>query len=295
MKLALIGDLHYPYRLFDRAEAEEARDSFYEAALAAFLSIEADYHISLGDLTHEGEAEAFEAVFSFARRRHPGRRLRHVLGNHDTFSLPKSDIRSRTGMPRYEAIEAEEARLLFLDTARDADRGNWGGTLDGEQLDWLSLRLSGDDRKPLLIFAHHPVPGTTARSGEEMLGLDAEPGRALLSLLERRPGPAVYMNGHNHVQSLVRRGRLHFFQAASVLDVPVAWLLTVDADGLLAESVPLLPEHPAERVRAWTAVISRSMDDYLRHPHAEGGGFPAEWRVAWAETDAAAVAEGGAR
>ncbi|MCC3371928.1 metallophosphoesterase [Cohnella sp. REN36] len=295
MKIALIGDLHYPFRLSDRDAAEAARDAFYERALGAFLSIEADHHVSLGDLTHEGEAEAFEHVYGFARRRHPEQRLLHVFGNHDTFALAKADIRRWTERPRYEEIASADVRLLFLDTAREADRGNWGGTLDGEQLDWLGERLAAEDARPLLIFAHHPVPGTTDRSDEAMMGLDPEPGEALLSLLKRRGGPALYMNGHNHVQSLVSRGGLHFFQAASVLDVPVAWLLFADAEGVQAEAVPLFAELPEERVLEWTTLVGRHMDDYLRHPRAAGDGFSAEWRVSWAGTDADRGGEGAAR
>ncbi|OAO89192.1 hypothetical protein AXX17_ATUG03440, partial [Arabidopsis thaliana] len=261
MKLALIGDLHYPANLLGRKDAEAARDAFYEAVLGAFLSVDADYHISLGDLTHEGTAEEYEAVYGFIRSRYPDRRFLHVLGNHDTHSLSKPDLEKLTGSPRYQMIEEQEMTMLLLDTAREMYPDNWGGTLDEEQLTWLAAHLPKEAHKPVLVFGHHPMQGTTARSNEEMMGLDTDSSSRLKHLLGGVPGAGFYWNGHNHVQSLVREGNWHYFQAASMLDIPAIWTVTLGGNELLLEQVHVgLPEDMGQKglLNEWSELICRN-------------------------------------
>lgn len=64
MRLILMGDLHYPYLEQSNDQLLEARERFYSQFLQKFLEIEADWHISLGDLTNQGVAEEIEYVFS---------------------------------------------------------------------------------------------------------------------------------------------------------------------------------------------------------------------------------------
>ncbi|MFD2331689.1 metallophosphoesterase family protein [Cohnella sp. GCM10020058] len=266
MKILIMGDLHYTAELVNSDEGlETARDAFYEGYLQQFLSVEADYYISVGDLTHAGLPSEFEFILSRVRSALPEGRFMFVLGNHDTYNLSKSDIERLTGQPRYLAIDLEEATLVLLDTARIV-QDNWGGTLDDEQLDWLSGLTSRSGSKPMIVIAHHPVYGTTARSTEPMFSV--EPPIDLLSILAAHQGPGFYVNGHNHVRSTVQNGRWHFIQTASVTDVPSAILLELQGDRVTIENIPLRTAFDRERLERFVP----AMYDYDPRLDAEGDG-----------------------
>ena len=266
MRILIMGDLHYTSQLVNSSVGmEEARDAFYANYLRRFLSCKADFYVSVGDLTHAGLPSEFEFVRNQVRSALPDGRLLIVLGNHDTYSLSKPGIETLTGQPRYLAIEREEATLVLLDTARETP-DDWGGTLDAEQRDWLSGLLSRSGSKPVIVFAHHPVYDTTARSTEPMMSV--EPSIDLLSMLAGHQGPGFYVNGHNHVRSTVRKDRWHFIQTAAVPDVPSAILLELQGDRVEIEDVPLGSELDRERLERFVP----AMDDYEPRPDAEGCG-----------------------
>ncbi|WP_094547947.1 hypothetical protein [Petroclostridium xylanilyticum] len=53
MRLALMGDLHYPHIERGNQKLFETRERFYEGYLKKFLEIDADWYISLENLTHK--------------------------------------------------------------------------------------------------------------------------------------------------------------------------------------------------------------------------------------------------
>lgn len=125
MRLMVMGDFHYSRMESGSAEMLAARDEAFSTMLGKFLEWDADLHISLGDLTHEGHPEELEFVFDSIES--SGRPFIHVLGNHDTLSLPKAEILTITGQQRYHAIDREEAMLLFIDTTKEMNADDWGG------------------------------------------------------------------------------------------------------------------------------------------------------------------------
>jgi 3',5'-cyclic-AMP phosphodiesterase len=216
MKLVLMGDFHYSRMENGTEEMHAAREKVYTVMINKFLEIDADYHISLGDLTHEGFPEEFEYVFN--RIGSSGRNFIHVLGNHDALSIPKTDILTITGQERYQAIDTEEAKLIFLDTTKEMNRADWGGEIDPDQLEWLQSHLEKSGDKPVFVFAHHPVYGTTARSTLEKLSIQPEIG--MKDLLNKKKGSGFYFCGHNHVNSIVLQDGWHYIQTAASLDIP---------------------------------------------------------------------------
>jgi Icc protein len=216
MRLIVMGDLHYSLMENGTAEMLEARDKVYTDMLEHFVRLDAEFHISIGDLTHEGLPEEFDYVLN--RIGSSERSFIHVLGNHDSYLLPKADIVAITGQQRYHAIESEEAMLIFLDTTKEMNRADWGGEMDAEQLQWLQDQLEKSGNKPVFIFAHHPVYGTTARSSMEKMSID--PRIDMLAVLNKKKGPGFYFCGHNHVNSIVQQDGWHYIQTAACLDVP---------------------------------------------------------------------------
>ncbi|MEK3910567.1 metallophosphoesterase [Paenibacillus sp. FSL H7-0331] len=216
MRLNVMGDLHYCFMENGTVEMLEARDKVYADILEHFVREDSQFHISIGDLTHEGMPEEFDYVFN--RINNDGRSLIHVLGNHDTYLLPKAEVVAITKQQRYHAIDSEEALLLFLDTTKEMNRDDWGGEIDAEQLEWLQAKLEESGNKPVLVFAHHPVYGTTARSTEEKMSID--PQVNMIEVLNKKQGPGFYFCGHNHVNSIVQQEGWYFIQTAACLDVP---------------------------------------------------------------------------
>ncbi|MFE4713325.1 metallophosphoesterase family protein [Paenibacillus sp. NPDC056722] len=264
MKLAIIGDLHYPDELTsDEPSIAAARDAYYERFMDLFLSLEADYYISIGDLTHAGEAAEFKYVMRHIEKRGLRDRFLHVLGNHDTYTHPKSDILALTRLKRYEVIEEHDARIILLDTAREI-REDWSGTIDEEQLNWLHNQFRQDPDKPLIVIGHHPLYGTTARSTESMMSLD--PDLTVWPLFEQWQGAGFYFNGHNHVNSIVQQEHWHFIQTAAVPDVPSVRMVNIIDQEVNVETISFA----SDAFSNWASVFTPHMYDYERHPGCEG-------------------------
>ncbi|WP_218095327.1 metallophosphoesterase family protein [Paenibacillus solanacearum] len=235
MKLVVMGDFHYPRMVDASEELREAREQFFGGMLKAFLDIDADYHVSLGDFTNEGMNEELEYVFDRIKANGTGRTFIHVLGNHDAYSIPKTEILAISGQQRYHRIETEEAVLVFIDTTKEMDRKDYGGEVDPEQAAWLDevLRQSAD--KPVLLFAHHPIPNTTKLSDKPMLHI--HPEYDIWPLMAKKSGRGYYFCGHNHMNSIVQKDHWHLVQTAACLDIPAFRLIEVSEGQVSVETI----------------------------------------------------------
>lgn len=263
LKLALIGDLHFPFVEEPSEQFIEARKRFFDGFLQQFLSVEADWHISLGDLTNLGRQDELEYVFGLIKQSSK-RSFCHVLGNHDTYSMPKKEILAITGQPRYQAIDREEAVLLFLDTTKEMDYEIWGGEMETEQLEWLEEQILRSGSKPVLVFAHHPVYNTTSRSRLENLSID--PAIDVFSILQKKEGLGFYFCGHNHVHSIVQQEQWHFIQTAACLDQPGFRLVEVDEQGINIKMIDVDDEQLTQHAPA----VYGEMNHFRYTPDAQG-------------------------
>ncbi|SFM30672.1 3',5'-cyclic AMP phosphodiesterase CpdA [Paenibacillus sp. 1_12] len=216
MRLILIGDLHFTRMESGTEEMKEASHKAFSILIDSFLNMKGHFHISLGDLTHEGLPEEFSYVNN--RISSTDCNFKHVLGNHDTNAIPKAEILAITGQQRYGSIDTDEAMLIFLDSTKEMNKSDWGGEIDAEQLEWLQSRLEQSGEKPVFVFAHHPVYETTARSTEEKLSI--HPDIDMKAVLNKKKGLGFYFCGHNHVNSIVRQDGWHYIQSAACLDFP---------------------------------------------------------------------------
>lgn len=222
MKIAVFGDLHYPAIQENFPDIRKTRDQFFRTFLTSFFSVEADLYVSIGDLTNYGLEDELTEVFQIIHTMN--KPFIHVIGNHDAYGLPKGELVAITQQPRYTAVQNDNATLLFLDSAKEQDFEHWGGTLEDEQLQWLSEQLAQTD-KPTIVFAHHPVYNTTMNSEKDCLSVD--PSIPLQRTLETKAGLNLYVNGHNHYNSIHRDGDWTYMQIAAVLDEIGARLIEV--------------------------------------------------------------------
>jgi len=254
IRIALLGDLHYPK--IDKKEdvLHEAAEYFYKNFLNEFLAVDADWHVSIGDLTHLGLEDEFREIYKLIESSQV--KFQFALGNHDVLSLTKENILKLVKQPRYEAIETNECMLLFLDTTKELQLHGWG--LDKEQWDWLEIQISRSKDKPLLIFAHHPVPNTTKDSPTDHT--EFEPLQDIRPLLDRREGLLLYFNGHTHTQSIVQKGNSHFIQTGAVLCDSNYMLIELE-DG---EIIIYLHTIDDDQLGASRDILYKKLKDYHR-------------------------------
>jgi len=261
VKLVLMGDLHYHDVDASVPEWREARDALYETLVGRFLDVEADYHVSLGDLTNYGSTSELEGAYGLLRRR--DRQFIHVLGNHDLYTQTRREVLELTGQRRYHAIETDEAVLVFLDTAREMDYEVWGGTLDDEQLVWLEALVQASGTKPMLVFAHHPVFATTARSERENGSI--HPDIDMRRILRQKEGAGIFFNGHTHVDSIAEHGNWTFVQLSACLDQHAFRIAELAGEELRISVCEL-----EDDLSAHTGVIYRHLKHFRHNPEARG-------------------------
>ena len=115
---------------------------------------DADLAVLTGDLTHFGDAPAFENVReALSALRVP---LRLLVGNHDrneTFRRTFPDMPVDPHGNVQSVMDAAAGRLIFLDTTKAGSHAGW---YDEERLDWLEARFRESGDRPVFLFMHHP-------------------------------------------------------------------------------------------------------------------------------------------
>lgn len=235
LKIAVIGDLHYPALEEAYVSIEEDRKVFYETFMERFFSVPADLYISIGDLTNYGLKEELDDIYEIINRHN--KPFVHVLGNHDVCALTRDKVLSITGQQRFHSITTDAATLAFIDTEREQDLENWGGTLDSAQLDWLEGVVEESGEAPLIVFAHHPVHGTTTNSEKDKLCIPAD--IPIWELLSKKQGMGLYVNGHNHFNSVAIKEQWNFLQLAAVLDEQSIRTIEISDTHISVDSVEL--------------------------------------------------------
>jgi predicted phosphodiesterase len=185
-------------------------------AVAEMVALAPDAVVVKGDLTAAGtvaEYESFRATYEPAF----GSRLHVVRGNHDSYhGAHFADTAT-------QEVTLDGVTLAILDTARPH---RVGGTLSGDQLEWLDELGARADR-PVLVFGHHNMwnPDRDVRI-DEYFGLHPDSAERLVATFARRPRLAGYFAGHTHRnlrQTIAAAGPAPFVEVACVKDFPGAW------------------------------------------------------------------------
>lgn len=270
MKLAIMGDFHYPC-MQRNAELHTDRDQFFGGLLKQFLDAEADYHISIGDFTNEGRTDELQFVYETIRSHSLNRSFVHVLGNHDTVSMTKHEILEITGQQRYQAIDTDDAILVFLDTTKEMDMKDYGGEIDEEQLVWLKKLIHESGEKTMIVFGHHPIEGTTQFSEMPMHSIHTEFDMG--SVLSAKKGVGYYICGHNHSNSIVHKEQWSFIQTAACLDILGFRMIELNEGKL---SVSMIDLSSPQRLEA-AASITKVMGYFNPNLHAAGEESDRSW------------------
>lgn len=267
MRIRMMTDLHYSLHA-DRP----VKDSFYRAYLKRFFEDgpAADLYVSLGDLTQNGTESEYRSVYGIIDSL--GRRASfvHIPGNHDLLEADAAQTERWGRTPPIDqgfgSIESELADLVFLNSCQAMKPADWGGRLDAVQIELLETKLRVAGGKPLLVFAHHPLPNTTALSDINMMRI--EEAAPLTRVMSEAAGPCFWFNGHNHIQSIVRKEQWTYVQTASAICLP-CWREILLSDEAVAVSTTELNDP------ALNELAERSLDcfgGFHRVPPAEAAG-----------------------
>jgi 3',5'-cyclic AMP phosphodiesterase CpdA len=132
----------------------------------------AAFAVVTGDLTHNGEPEAYERLRAILAGLPCQVHL--LLGNHDERAAFRAAFPNapadEAGFVQ-QALDTPVGRFLMLDTK---EPGTHAGRLGTRRLDWLAARLAEDDGD-VLLFLHHPPyrVGITGMDGIPLLDADA--------------------------------------------------------------------------------------------------------------------------
>ena len=198
IRIGLISDLHQDLM----HDGEERMDTF----VRAMKTFEADAVMQLGDFAYPA-AKNRSVIDPFNGA--TGNAL-HVIGNHDTDSgHTKQQCLDVWGMSgRYYARDVRGLRVLALDgnePGSPTHRGGYVAYVGEKQREWLVAELQRHDG-PFLIASHQPLAGAwTVANGEEM--------QTLLSRFADKI--ALVVNGHTHIDQLLRVGKVNFLHVNS--------------------------------------------------------------------------------
>ena len=259
VKIALFGDLHYPTIKDSYADITEERTLFFKEFLDQVFRIEADLYVSLGDLTNFGVPDEVEEVYQMIQKYE--KPFVHVIGNHDSYGLSKAEMLEITKQERYKVIHNDQVSLVFLDTAKEQDFISYGGTLDHAQFEWLKDQIEIAGHSTMIVFAHHPVFNTTMNSEKENLSVDPEV--PLKNLLSHKSGTNLYINGHNHFNSIVQEGNWTYIQVAAVLDEIGARIIELAEEDIKITEV----KFTSDTLRTAADKIGEAIDHFTLAPH----------------------------
>lgn len=262
MKIAVIGDLHYPTVKEEYVLSQQERQNFYESFMAHFFSVPADLYVSIGDLTNFGTRDELEGIYAIIDQHQ--KPFVHVLGNHDVYAMRREEVLQITKQDRFHSLSTDSAVLAFLDTAQEQNYEDWGGTLSLEQQYWLADIVEESGTRPLLVFGHHPVYGTTKNSSKEKRSIS--PDIPMWDLLNKKQNAGLYINGHNHFNSIAAREQWTFLQIAAVLDEQAVRVIDISGAMISIDYVPFVDPNLREQGRN----IGNAIDHFSLNTHRLG-------------------------
>ncbi len=219
---------------------------------------DADLLVISGDLTHDGEPPAYEAL---ARRlEQTSAPWRVLMGNHDdrsAFFAAFPNYTVRQGFVQ-EVVEVGATRVILLDTLQD---GRTEGELCPERGEWLDRALVEAGERPVFIFMHHP-PFAIHLPALDRIGLGLS--EAFHARLKRHGNVRHIFAGHVHRQTSGSWRGIGFntlsgtsHQAAAIFNEdrfvttlePAAYgVILIDQDNVVVHTVHFL--HDAEAIRS---------------------------------------------
>lgn len=272
-RIGILGDVHYlcSPQSFKRPSSVKLRP-YYEAVLEYLTEkMQTATFLSVGDIAHNGRKSEFSEFYSLVKARHM--KLSHVMGNHDLLIHGKDELAGLEFYRRDCLVRGESCYILYLDTAKERREDDWGGILTGRQLDLLERSVTESGKRPLVVAAHHPVYGTTYGSTDYLMSIEAN--ERIGSILERKEGQGIFVNGHTHLSSMARRGSWTFVQAASIMNMNAVPF--IETDGESAQVVWIPVNDQALKETGYKIGSNLYGYTYLSDEYLEKGGERVTW------------------
>lgn len=210
VRLGVVGDLHYtadpePDLAWHGPLDVPGVLGRLRTGLAWFAEEEVDAVVLTGDLSHDGDQEALEAVLGTVAEAWSGTALL-VAGNHDV-------------LDRADALEdaIERLGLSRIALARAA-----GVVLGGVRIAGLEADDVPGRDGPLVVLSHYPLLSRANAFAAEGLAYagDREDLEPLLARLDARSGPTLVISGHLHARDSHRRGAILQLTAGALVEAP---------------------------------------------------------------------------
>lgn len=153
---------------------------------------DADLLVVSGDLSHDGDRAAYEALAD--RMNRLGLPFRLMMGNHDDrgrFAEAFPALVPQGGFVQ-GFVDTAEGRVILLDTL---ENGAVEGHLCLDRLSWLDAALAGADGRPAFLFLHHPPFPVHIPALDAVRLAEAD---ALAALLARHGNVRHLFAGHVH-------------------------------------------------------------------------------------------------
>ena len=190
IKIGLIADLHHDV-MHDGAQR-------LGAFLKAMKSEKPDAVIQLGDFAYPNSKN--KSITEAFNQTHP--RSLHVLGNHDVDDGHSFEqVVKLWGMRgRYYTESIESLHLIVLDGNEKPPnhQGGYPAYIGPQQLEWLRSQLK-ELEGPIIIFCHQPLAGPSSIDNADQV-------QQILSTASEKI--LLTVNGHTHIDHLVRAGKI---------------------------------------------------------------------------------------
>lgn len=231
MKIRFISDLHYTLLEDVKSQAYQSHEAYIRTVLDALFSQEADIYMSTGDLVNLGSLDEISQIYNWIEAY--DKPFHHILGNHDLLRLGRKEW-PQTFYKGNIHKSYEGFHLIYLETAREKNAEDYSGYIDQETGDWLAKSLEKTDQDPVLLFGHHPVYDTSRRSTIDKMHV--LPEYQLAEKMAVKQGPAFYIHGHNHCDSITFQDNWTYIQAACELEHPAIQEIEISKEGLTYQS-----------------------------------------------------------
>ncbi len=248
MKIILFGDYHYisdhnynkDLEYYDyNDDFRNMKREFNQFSIGEIFKEEADYYISLGDLTNVGLKDEIEGIYKFIEKTGKMDKFIHVFGNHDLYTNTAEELSAMTNQRYNYAIDTDFAKLIVLSSSREKDIVHWGGYLSNDILDFIEEEIKNTQDKPVIVFSHHPVYDTVMRSN--YLNHYIESDRNIWDVFNKNV--RLFIAGHTHCESIRTMENLSFVNLDAFLDHPKYSVMNITEDEIDIKSVEIeLPE-----------------------------------------------------
>ena len=216
-RIGILGDVHYINSKQELKQELAVQLKSYYIACLEYLKKETQTarFLSVGDIAHTGQKSEFLEFYDLIKSH--GIDLSHVMGNHDLLQFKKYELTDLEYYRRDCLIREEEYDILFLDTAKEKKEEDWGGILNNSQLELLKKCVIESNQRLLIVVAHHPIFDTTYGSTDYLMSI--EENAEINHILDMKVGQGIFVCGHTHLSSMVKKKNWSMIQAASIMNM----------------------------------------------------------------------------